>query len=272
MNNWLEKITNSALAILKKISPHRNSPRNHPISKITIHHTAGNITLRALLEWLVRLTTRASYTYGITSAGETGMAVRERDRTWASSNAANDHRAVTIGVANSHGAPDWRVSDLAFAALIELCVDICLRNPAIVQQDGVTRGLWFDGTSNGSLTHHGMFANTTCPGPYLLSRFQEICMLVNTRLAAIIDVDPFTLSCDTQSNDATLELLPINIRFDGVRGVIHGYNSGGRYSVTIKELARTFGDVVVPVRKTLQGAGLTVTWDSEDGIVDISTR
>ena len=184
MSDFLRKITNSVMVILTLLSPHRNTPRNQPITKITIHHTAGNISLRALLDWLYRATTRASYNYGISSLGEMGLIVEERNRCWASSSAWNDNRAVVIGVANNRGAPDWTVSEWAFSALIDLCVDICYRNPGIVQQDGITRGLFFDGTQNGSLTHHRMFSNTTCPGPYLLSRFPDICQLVNEKLAA----------------------------------------------------------------------------------------
>jgi len=182
MTDWLKKITNSLLVILTLLSPHRNTPRNQPITKITIHHTAGNITLRALLDWLFRPTTRASYNYGISSKGEKGLIVEERNRCWGSSSAWNDNRAVVIGVANNRGAPEWGVSDAAFEALIDLCVDICRRNPGIRQKNG-RPGLYYDGTQEGSLTRHNMFSNQTCPGPYLQSRFPEICRRVNARLA-----------------------------------------------------------------------------------------
>ena len=38
-------MSNSKLVNYTKISPHRNSPRNHKIDKITIHHMAGNLTV-----------------------------------------------------------------------------------------------------------------------------------------------------------------------------------------------------------------------------------
>ena len=56
------------------------------------------------------------------------MYVEESNRAWTSGNADNDNQAVTIEVANDGGAPDWHVSDTAFAKLIDLCVDICRRN------------------------------------------------------------------------------------------------------------------------------------------------
>ena len=167
-------MNHSPLIALTRLSPHRNSPRNQPITKITIHHTAGHIGLEALGDWLGRATTRASYNYGISTDGRIGLFVCERDRSWASSSPANDHQAVTIGVANNSGAPDWRVSDTAFAALIDLCVDICRRN-------GIA-ALVYDGTPDGSLTRHNFFSNTNCPGPFLQGRFPEICRLVNERL------------------------------------------------------------------------------------------
>ena len=170
----MSKFTNSPLISHARISPHRNSPRNRPITKLTIHHTAGNIGLENLGEWLSRPTTRGSYNYGISSDGRVGMFVEERDRCWASSSPANDHQAVVIGVANSTLAPEWRVDDRAYESLINLCVDICRRNNI--------RELVYDGTPDGSLTRHNMFSRQTCPGPFLQSRFLEICDHVNAQL------------------------------------------------------------------------------------------
>ena len=38
-------MSNSNLVTYTHISPNRTSPRNKPITKITIHHMAGNLTL-----------------------------------------------------------------------------------------------------------------------------------------------------------------------------------------------------------------------------------
>ena len=178
----MSNFTNSPLIVHTRLSPHRNSPRNQPITKITIHHCAGNIGLENLGEWLSRPTTRASYNYGISTDGRIGMFVEERNRSWASSSGANDHQAITIGVANNSGAPNWGVSSTAFDSLIKLCVDICRRN-GIVQ-------LVYDGTPNGSLTRHNMFSNQTCTGPFLQSRFPEIVRLVNAALSSRPSVAP----------------------------------------------------------------------------------
>lgn len=150
-----------------------NAPRNQPISKITIHHMAGNYMLEQLGESFSKSSREASANYGIDSNGNVALYVDEANRSWASASPWNDNRAVTIEVANDEIGGDWHVSDAAFNKLIELCVDICQRN---------NFRLSFDGTKNGSLTMHKMFAATACPGAYLEGRFPEIVELVNSRL------------------------------------------------------------------------------------------
>ncbi|MFR8334734.1 MAG: N-acetylmuramoyl-L-alanine amidase [Oscillospiraceae bacterium] len=167
-------MSNSNLVTYTHISPNRTSPRNKPITKITIHHMAGNLTLEQCGNIFANYGRGASANYGIDSKGHIGQFVDERDRSWCSSNADNDHVAVTIEVANDGGAPDWHVSDAALASLIDLCVDICRRN-------GIQR-LNYTGDKGGNLTMHKWFAATACPGPYLESKFAYIAQAVNDRL------------------------------------------------------------------------------------------
>ena len=167
-------MSDSAMVDYIKISPHRTSPRNHKIDTITIHHMAGNLSVETCGN--VFQTRQASSNYGIGTDGRVGMYVQEKDRSWASANAPNDHRAVTIEVANDGGAPDWHVSDTALAKCVELCADICRRN-------GIQR-LNFTGDKSGNLTMHKWFYATTCPGPYLESRFPDIARQVNELLGA----------------------------------------------------------------------------------------
>lgn len=167
-------MSNSSLVNYTRISPNRNSPRNHKIDKITIHHMAGNLSIEACGNVFAPSSRQASSNYGIGSDGRVGMYVEEKDRSWCSSSSSNDHRAVTIEVANDGGAPDWHVSDKALAKLIDLCVDICKRN-------GISK-LNYTGTTSGNLTRHNMFKNTNCPGPYLQSKFPYIASEVNKRL------------------------------------------------------------------------------------------
>lgn len=165
---------NSPLVNYTRISPNSN-PRKSKIDKITIHHMAGNLSVETCGNVFSSGKRQASSNYGIGSDGRVGMYVEENRRAWTSSNAANDHRAITIEVANDGGSStNWHVSDKALAKLIDLCVDICKRN-------GITK-LVYTGDTNGNLTRHNMFVATTCPGPYLQSKFPYIVEEVNKRL------------------------------------------------------------------------------------------
>jgi len=168
--------TNSPLAVFRQISPNRNSPRSRPIRKITIHHTAGVISIENLGGWFARPSTQASSNYGVGNDGRIGLYVEERDRSWCSSSPENDHQAITIEVSNSAAGGQWPVSDAALTATIGLCVDVCQRN-------GIER-LNYTGTADGNLTRHDMFRATVCPGPYLGGRLPFIVDEVNRRLGA----------------------------------------------------------------------------------------
>lgn len=168
-------MSNSKLVNYTKLSPNCNKPRNHKIDKITIHHMAGKLTVEQCGGEFAAASRRASSNYGIDSDGRVGMYVEECNRSWCSSNAENDHRAITIEVANDGGAPDWHVSDKALSKLIELCVDICQRN-------GIKK-LNYTGDKSGNLTMHKWFTATACPGPYLASKFGYIAEQVNKKLS-----------------------------------------------------------------------------------------
>lgn len=168
-------MSNSKLVNYTRLSPNCNKPRNHKIDKITIHHMAGNLTVEQCGAVFAPTSRQASSNYGIGSDGRVGLYVDETNRSWCSSNASNDHRAITIEVANDGGAPNWHVSDKALSKLIELCVDICKRN-------GIKK-LNYTGDTSGNLTMHKWFAATGCPGPYLESKFKYIADQVNKRLS-----------------------------------------------------------------------------------------
>lgn len=166
--------TNSSLVSLTRISPNRNSPRNKPITKITIHHMAGVNSIETFASIVAAPSRQMSSNYGIGNDGRIVLTCPESDRSWCSSSPENDHQAITIEVSNSDGGPNWPISTAAYNSLIKLCVDICKRN-------GIKK-LTFTGDKNGSLTFHYMFAATACPGPWIKARAQEICNKVNAQL------------------------------------------------------------------------------------------
>lgn len=167
---------NSKLVEYTRISPNSTNPRNAAITKITIHHMAGNLTVEQCGNIFANAGRQASSNYGIGSDGRVGMYVEEKNRSWCTGDRGNDHCAITIEVANSATGGNWPVSDKAYAKLIDLCVDICQRN-------GIKK-LNYTGDKSGNLTMHKWFQATNCPGPYLESKFPEIAAEVNKRLGA----------------------------------------------------------------------------------------
>lgn len=174
--------TNSPLVSYTKISPNKTSPRNHPIDTITIHCVVGQCSVETLGEIFAKESKQASSNYGIGADGRIGMYVEEKDRSWCSSNAANDHRAITIEVASDTTHP-YKVNDKAYAALLDLLTDICKRN-------GIKKLLWKGDKSligqvdKQNMTVHRWFANKSCPGDYLYNKHWEIAEEVNKRLNA----------------------------------------------------------------------------------------
>lgn len=170
-------MSNSPLVVYTKLSPNCNTPRNKPITKITIHHVAGNATVETIGNIFAPSSRQASSNYGIGTDGRIGMYVEEKDRSWCSSSGENDHQAITIEVSNDKVGGNWHVSDKALVSLINLCTDICRRNNI--------KSLNFTGDKTGNLTMHKWFAATGCPGPYLESKFPYIAAEVNKRLKPI---------------------------------------------------------------------------------------
>lgn len=167
-------MSNSSLVSYTKLSPNCSSRDRHKILKITPHHMAGNLTIETCGNVFQPTSRQASSTYGIGSDGRIGQYVDEGMRPWTSGSYENDVQAVTIEVANDGGAPDYHVSDKAIESLIKLMVDICKRN-------GI-KEMNYTGDASGNLTRHDMFQNTTCPGPYLGSKFTYIAEQVNKAL------------------------------------------------------------------------------------------
>lgn len=145
----------------------------YKICKFTPHHMAGKLTGAQCARLFQNSGRGASSNYCIGYDGEIVCSVEEEDRAWTSSSRTNDFQAITVEVANSTGAPEWKVSDAAWNSLVKLAVDVCKR---------YNFRLTYDGTPNGSLTRHNMFANTSCPGPYLQGRFPELVKTVNAIL------------------------------------------------------------------------------------------
>lgn len=181
--------TNSPLVSYTKISPNRTKNRNHAIDTITIHCVVGQCSVETLGNVFAPTSRQASSNYGVGVDGRIGMYVEEKDRSWCTSNAANDHRAITIEVASDTTHP-YAVNSKAYAGLLDLVTDICCRN-------GIKKLVWSTNKNdrvnhlNGcNMTVHRDYANKACPGDYLYNRHGEIAAEVNKRLGVVADTTP----------------------------------------------------------------------------------
>lgn len=176
-------MSNSSLVVYTKLSPNKTTPRNHAIDTITIHCMAGNLSVETCGALFAKSSRKASSNYGVGTDGRIALYVDEGNRSWCSSNRANDMRAVTIEVANDGDASTgWHVSEKALQATIALVADICKRN-------GITELVWSDNKAdrvnhrNGcNMTVHRDYAAKACPGDYLMSQMPYIAKTVNNIL------------------------------------------------------------------------------------------
>lgn len=182
-------MSNSGLVTYTKISPNKNSPRNKPIDRISIHCFVGQVTAKSGCNAgnFTRYDPEngSSCNYVVGHDGSIGLCVEEKDRSWCTSSPANDHRAITIETASEAKHP-YKVTASAYAALLDLVTDICRRN-------GKTKILWFGDKAKTLayqpeanemvMTVHRWFANKSCPGDYLYGLHDEIAAEVNKRLA-----------------------------------------------------------------------------------------
>lgn len=177
-------MSNSGLVVYTKLSPNHSGQRTHSIDRITPHCVVGQLTCESICGCFTSPQRQASCNYGIGTDGRISLSVEEKNRSWCSSSNANDQRAVTIECASDKTAP-YAMTDAVYAALIDLCTDICKRN-------GKSKLLWF-GDKNKTLSYepkademiitvHRWFANKSCPGDWLYNRLGDLAAKVTSRL------------------------------------------------------------------------------------------
>ena len=173
-------MSNSPLVDYVRISPNQTRKRTHKIDTITVHCVVGQLSVETVGNIFANPSRQASSNYCVGFDGRIGMYVEEKSRSWCSSNAANDHRAVTIEVACDVSHP-YAVTPAAMQSLIELIADICKRN-------GIPKLLWkndkklIGNVKEQNMTLHRWFAATACPGEYLYSKHEYLCTEVNKKL------------------------------------------------------------------------------------------
>lgn len=104
--------TNSPLVSYTRISPNKTPNRNHAIDTVTIHCIVGQWTAKQGCDYFATTNRKCSANYVVGKDGSIGLSVEEKDRSWCSSSASNDNRAITIEVASDTTHP-YKVTDAA---------------------------------------------------------------------------------------------------------------------------------------------------------------
>lgn len=175
--------SNSPLVDCTRLSPNHSGQRNHAIDTITIHCVVGQCSAETIGAVFAPTSREASSNYGVGYDGRIGLYVEEKNRSWCTSSASNDHRAITIEVASDTTHP-YAVKDAAYNATIKLVADICKRNgikKLVWSTDKNTRMNHLNGCN---MTVHRDYANKACPGDYLYNRMDDIASKVNAILGA----------------------------------------------------------------------------------------
>ena len=177
-------MSNSSLVNYKIMSPNHSGARTHKIDRITPHCVVGQISAQSIGSCFTSSSRQASCNYGIGTNGDVVLVVDEANRSWCSSSNANDQRAITIECASDTSEP-YTMNLKVYNKLVDLCVDICKRN-------GIHKLLWL-GSKDKTLaytpkpgevvlTAHRWFANKSCPGDWLYSRYSDLAYWVNLKL------------------------------------------------------------------------------------------
>ncbi|MCC8136412.1 MAG: phage tail-type lysozyme domain-containing protein [Ruminococcus sp.] len=235
-------MSNSSLVTYTNITKtQKTSPRTHAIDTITIHCVVGQWTAKQICDYFANTDRNASCNYGVGKDGSIGLCVDEADRSWCSSNAANDHRAITIETASDTSSP-YAVTTAAYNALIKLVADICKRNnisKLVWSTDKNTRVNHLNGAN---MTVHRDFANKSCPGDYLYGKMSDIASQVNALLGTATTVTT-TANTSYPAVPFKVQVLvsDLNIR----KGAGTSYAKTGKYTgkgtFTITEVSNGWG-------------------------------
>lgn len=153
-------VTQEIPANVSNYTPNR-AKNGGRVSMVTLHHVAAVTNVAVVGRGWQNPGRGASSHYGVNNK-DVAQYVPENAIAWTNKNWNANASSVTIEVCNSGGAPNWEVSNESLNTTIWLVADIAKRYNLYPLVVGTT------------LTYHSMYANTNCPGPYLLARMQYI--------------------------------------------------------------------------------------------------
>lgn len=223
--------TNSPLVNYTKLSPNHSGQRTYKIDRITPHCVVGQLSAESVADCFPS-GRDASCNYGIGFDGRIALIVEEKNRSWCSSSAENDQRAITIEVASDKTHP-YAFNEEAYQSLVNLSIDCCQRN-------GIKRVLWFgdkdttlayepeDGEA--VITSHRWFKAKACPGDWLYERLGQYAEAVNKGLGNIEEYPPepsspggtllYRVQCGAYSKKSNAEIQLIKVKNCGIDAFI----------------------------------------------------
>ena len=177
-------MSESKLVDLVMLSPNNSGKRKYPLTRITPHCTAVNVSAKRIGEIFQPKTRNASCNYGIGNDCKVVLVCPEEYRSWCSSSYDNDNRAITIECASLNTHP-YEFLPGVYDKLVALCVDICERN-------GKKKLVWISDKKTALkykvapdellLTVHRWFAAKACPGEWMMTRMKKLADEVTQKL------------------------------------------------------------------------------------------
>lgn len=176
--------TNSSLATAKYLSPNHSGTRTHSIDRFTPHCVVGQFSGAGIGGCFKSKSRQASCNYGIGTNGEIVLIVEEKNRSWCTSSAANDQRAITIECASDTKHP-YAMNSKVYNSLVKLAVDCCKRNgkKKLLWLGDKTKSLNYSPKSDEMvITCHRWYAAKSCPGDWLYNRLGQLASEVTKQL------------------------------------------------------------------------------------------
>lgn len=174
----------SSLTSIINRSPNHSGKRTHKLDTFTPHCFVGQVTAKRGLEVFLPKDRQASCNYVIGYDGQIGGCVDEENRSWCTSSAANDQRAITVECASDSYSP-WAFTPACYNALIKLFVDICKRynKTKIIWKNDKNYMLNYEPKDNEiKVTVHRWYANKACPGDWMMGKMDAFVAEVQKQI------------------------------------------------------------------------------------------
>lgn len=147
MKNWNELQADENLLMNKHYTQGRSGKS---ITKIVLHHNAGNLTIKDC--WNTWQTREASAHYQVDAAGLIGQLVWDKDTAWHAGNWEANTTSIGIEHANNHTGYPWTISEATLENGAHLVAALC-------RYYKLGRPEW-----GKNVFGHKNFAATSCPG------------------------------------------------------------------------------------------------------------